>query len=91
MDERKKIQELIDGGRRQEAIGLLEALLRRCPEQEDDLLWLGELIYAEGNMTLALNKFNAVLRLNPDNKKAYNYVTMIHGILGYYCKDLLNP
>ena len=91
MSEREKIQKLINDGCRQEAVRMLTAFVQLHPEREEDLLWLGELIYAEGNMTEALNKFNAVLRLNPDNQKARNYATMIHGILGYYCKDLLNP
>lgn len=51
----------------------------------DLLLLLGELIYAEGRMPEALNKFNAVLRIRPDNQKARNYVVMINNILGYYC------
>lgn len=87
----QEIQVLIDAGRRKEAIRLLEESLARRPDREEALLALGELVYAEGEMTQALNKFNAVLRLNPDNRKARNYVTMITGILGYYCKDLLNP
>ena len=37
------------------------------------------------------NKFNTVLRLNPDHRKAANYVIMINNILGYYCKDMFNP
>ncbi len=91
MTEREKIQKLIDDGHRQEAILVLTEFVQLHPEEEEDLLWLGELVYSEGNMTEALNKFNAVLRLNPNNRKARNYVAMIHGILGYYCKDLLNP
>ena len=60
-------------------------------ENADLLLLLGELIYAEGRMPEALNKFNAVLRIRPDDQKARNYVVMINNILGYYCKDLFNP
>ena len=52
---------------------------------------LEELLYADGKMTEALNKFNTVLRLNPDHRKAANYVIMINNILGYYCKDMFNP
>ena len=39
----------------------------------------------------ALNKFNAVLKINPVNKKAAAYVTMINDVLDFYHKDLLNP
>ena len=87
----ERAKELVEQFGRQKAIDYLEGCLAEHPETEELLLYLGELIYAEGRMTDALNKFNAVLRLNPDNKKAENYKRMIDGILGYYCKDLLNP
>ena len=53
------------------------------PADEEEWLLLGELLYADGKMTEALNKFNTVLRLNPDHRKAANYVIMINNILGY--------
>lgn len=87
----QEIKTLVDAGKRPQAIGLLEAYLKERPEDENILLMLGELIYAEGRMAEALNRFNAVLRLNPENLKARNYVTMINNILGYYCKDMFNP
>lgn len=87
----EKIKLLLDAGNRVEAIKMAEEYLQRQGEDEGLLLLLGELIYAEGRMPEALNRFNAVLRLNPGNRKARNYVTMINNILGYYCKDLLNP
>ena len=49
------------------------------------------MLYADGKMSEALNKFNTVLRLDPTHAKATNYVTMINGILDYYCKDMFNP
>ena len=87
----KEIKILLEAGQRQEAIKKIEAYLQQEGENADLLLQLGELIYAEGRMPEALNKFNAVLRIRPDNQKARNYVVMINNILGYYCKDLLNP
>lgn len=87
----EQVRKLIEEGKRGEAILKLEELLKQSGDQEGQLLLLGELIYAEGKMAEALNKFNAVLRLNPENTKARNYVTMINNILGYYCKDMFNP
>lgn len=87
---KEKINTLIEAGRREEAIRLLEDYLQTTADEEL-LLKLGELWYAQGNMTFALNKFNAVLRQNPRNKVAENYVTMILNILNYFNKDLLNP
>lgn len=78
-------------GRRAEAMRLLEQKVAEFPENAD--LWLiwGEMLYADGRMADALNKFNTVLRLEPEHSKAMNYVTMINNILGYYCKDMFNP
>lgn len=87
----QQAQTLVASGRRPEAIALLESALREEPAHEKAWLYLGELVYAEGRMADALNKFNTVLRLNPDNRQAANYVRMINGILGYYCKDMFNP
>ncbi|MEG0795707.1 MAG: tetratricopeptide repeat protein [Odoribacter sp.] len=87
----KKIEELLKSGHQAEAIGCLEEYIQQNATDEECLLQLGELLYAEGKMTEALNKFNAVIRLNPKNRKAENYSLMIRNILGYYCKDLLNP
>ena len=66
-------------------------MVGKHPADEEEWLLLGELLYADGKMTEALNKFNTVLRLNPDHRKAANYVVMINNILGYYCKDMFNP
>lgn len=86
----KDINELSGAGKRQEAIRQLEEFLKERPD-EKLLMQLAELLYAEGRMTDALNRFNAVLRLNAGNMKAKNYVKMINDILDYYNKDLLNP
>ena len=80
---RKEIQEWIEKGNRTEAVRLLEEWVGKHPADEEE--------YADGKMTEALNKFNTVLRLNPDHRKAANYVVMINNILGYYCKDMFNP
>lgn len=91
MEINERVKQLVHNGQRKEAIELLEQQLLLDGEQEDMLLLLGELIYTEGRMAEALNRFNAVLRLNPAHQKARNYVTMIDNILGYYCKDMFNP
>lgn len=86
-----KLRQMAEEGKRTETIRLLEQKVSERKEDGEALLLLGELIYAEGRMPEALNKFNAVLRLEPNNQKARNYVTMINNILGYYCKDMFNP
>lgn len=91
MEIKDKIDELLKEGNKACAVQMLEEYGQAHVADEELLLLWGELLYSEGKMTDALNKFNAVVRQNPENGKARNYVTMINNILGYYCKDLLNP
>ena len=57
---RKEIQEWIEKGNRTEAVRLLEEWVGKHPADEEEWLLLGELLYADGKMTEALNKFNTV-------------------------------
>ena len=91
MMEIEELKNMEREGRRGEAIRLLEAEIASSPENTDLWLLWGEMLYADGKMSEALNKFNTVLRLDPTHAKATNYVTMINGILDYYCKDMFNP
>lgn len=84
------IEKLVKEGKLQKAIIELEKKTADQPA-EMDLLELGELYYRVGKSTDALNKFNAVLRLNPENSKAQTYISMISKVLDFFCKDLLNP
>lgn len=84
-----RIEKLIKEGKLQEAISELEK--KALPRNETDLLELGELYYRTGKNTEALNLFNAVLRLNPENSKARTYISMINEVLDFFYKDMLNP
>lgn len=86
----KKVSLLIAEGKIEEAVAALEQDIQRAPSEEK-LLLLGELFYNQGRSIDALNKFNAVLKLNSENTKASAYVKMINDILNFYHKDLLNP
>lgn len=86
----KNIDLLLAGGKVKDAIGILEQELL-LQKSEGKLMLLGELYFKEGRSVDALNKFNVVLKMNPENKKATVYVTMINDILNFYHKDLLNP
>lgn len=89
IDEAKR---LAKNGQREEAVKMLSRMME-CGEgkREDVLLELGAIYYAMGDTTRALNHLNEVMRINPGNLKAKNYLEIINGILDYYCKDLLNP
>lgn len=86
----ERIEGLVAEGQITEALAELE---KYPVEQQGEawLLYIGELYYKLGKSTEALNRFNAVLRINPENVKALAYVEMINGVLDFFCKDLLNP
>lgn len=86
----ERVRQLLAEGRVDEALVLLEEKAGRGAGEEV-LLQLGELYYQKGRNIDALNKFNAVLKKNPQQAKARAYVTMINDILNFYHKDLLNP
>lgn len=86
----EQMRKMLAEGKRPEVIERLKKSLEEG-ECEDTLLLLGELYYGEGERVKALNKFNAVLRLNAANQKAATYVAMIRNVLDFYNKDLLNP
>lgn len=85
-----QVRKMLDEGKRQEVIVLLEESLKTA-ESEDVLLRLGEFYFEDGERAKALNMFNAVLRLNAGNQKAATYVAMIRNVMDYFNKDLLNP
>ncbi|WP_294143202.1 hypothetical protein [uncultured Sanguibacteroides sp.] len=88
----EKARGLVKEKKTDEAIVLLEKQVVGEKEGPEEILMeLGIIYNGKADFTQALNYFNAVLRLNPDNGKARTYVNMINGILDYYCKDLLNP
>ena len=83
-------KQLAKQGDREGAIALLRQMLEQNEgERELVLLELGVVYNAMGETTQAINHLNEVMRINPENAKAY--LEMINGILNYYCKDLLNP
>lgn len=86
----ERIKKMLAEGRDDDAVVALEEYVQEQPEEEA-LLCLGELYYKKGDTRNALNKFNAVLRINPDNKKASTYVRMINDVLDYFHKDNVNP
>lgn len=88
----EEAKQLAKQGRREDAVAMLQQMLEKNEgERETVLLELGAVYYAMGDTMRALNHLNEVMRINPENRKAKNYLDMINGILDYYCKDLLNP
>jgi tetratricopeptide (TPR) repeat protein len=77
-----------------EAIATLQRRLEQATNEEERLKALFELGVAchdAADLPRALNHFNAVLRLNPGHQQARARAEIIHNVLNFYCKDLLNP
>lgn len=58
---------------------------------EELLVKLGELYHSIGDMPMALNRFNAALKLNPDNKKAMTHIIIINSVFDFFNPDQVNP
>lgn len=87
-----KARKLVTEKKVDEAVRLLKERIEVAGDnREEFLMELGIIYNGIADFPQALNYFNEVLRLNPDNSRAHTYVDMINGILNYYCKDLLNP
>ena len=88
----EEAKQLAKQGDREGAIAMLRQMLEQNEgERELVLLELGVVYNAMGETTQAINHLNEVMRINPENTKAKAYLDMIHGILNYSGKDLLNP
>lgn len=72
-------------------IASLTAAIESSPEDTSLYIQRGKACLKENNFGGALNDFNAVIRLQPDNVEAEQYISMITEILDYRCTDLLNP
>ena len=69
----------------------LNGALSNNPENTALLLERGKLHYRMNEWGAALNDFNAILRLDPENEEARQYTEMIQEILAFRYKDIYNP
>lgn len=64
-------------GRAEEARKLLEESAKRAPKRREVHLLLGRMLYQNGRFDRALEVFRHVLRIEPDNKEAQEYLWKI--------------
>ncbi len=69
----------------------LNALLDKEAENIELLLERGQLHYRMNEWGVALNDFNAVLRIDPQHAEARQLIDMVQDILAFRYKDLYNP
>lgn len=85
----KSAREALEGGDLELCLEILdnEGLLNSA---EANFL-KGEAFYKSQKWGEALNSFQKVLEIDPENKNARAYVDMVNNILNFYHKELYNP
>jgi len=93
MEKMEIIEKILKENKNTEVLERLDIVWAENKNSKDEslILRIGEIFNLLGRSADALNCFNAVLKLNPENKKAQSYVEMLQSIFKYYCKDLRNP
>ncbi len=74
-----------------EKIAALSARIAEEPKNAELYMERGRLHYGAADFGHALNDFNRILVLQPDNVTAQQYVRMINEILEYRYTDIYNP
>ncbi|MBE9488390.1 MAG: hypothetical protein IMY73_04310 [Bacteroidetes bacterium] len=57
----------------------------------EELIKKGKMFYSQTNHGEAMNCFKEVLRQEPDNTEAQEFVSLLNSILEYFNKDTYNP
>jgi nicotinate-nucleotide adenylyltransferase len=85
-----KAKEAYEQGELDEVFSLLNNGEVNESDSEANML-LGMSYYKKQQWGNALNCFNAVTLVEPENKNAKGYIDMIQNILKFYHKDRFNP
>lgn len=85
----EKIKQLISDNKIDDAIDLLNKLLKEQPLSDEAWFLLGKAHYKKGETRQALNSYLEAININPESpaQEAYN---MAIRILDFYCKDYYN-
>ena len=86
----KLAKSLLDAGKTDEAIRLLDEMLGRAEASADELYYLRGNAYRKlGNWQMALNNYLEAIALNPESP-AVHARAMLMDILEFYNKDMYN-
>ncbi|MGQ8335120.1 tetratricopeptide repeat protein [Sunxiuqinia sp. A32] len=91
MDEIINIEEYIENNQLEKANELIEKLITEEISKEKLFFLRGKIHYKKQEWGEAINDFNKVLEINPDNTEAKSQIEMAIAILGYYTPDMFNP
>lgn len=87
----KEVSELYENNKLDEALRILNESLEENPEDENIHLWIGKVHYKKGEWGLAINAFNEVLEINPQNQEAKSSAELASSIISYFTPDMFNP
>lgn len=73
-------------GNSDEAIAILEELLKRYPQEKEALFNVGDLLYHKGDFTNAETYLEKVLEIDPRFERALEHLTWTHREMGRYDK-----
>lgn len=74
------------------AVKMLDEAIKAQPDDEDFYFARAELLYKLNRYGKAINDYNKVVELNPENKEAIGKIDLIHTILRYNNTDIYaNP
>jgi tetratricopeptide (TPR) repeat protein len=92
MDDRYlKAEALFNAGNLQEAVEILNEILKSDNRNTGSLLLRGNIYYRQQKWGDALNDLNLILETEPDHQVAKNYKSMIMNIISFWNKDSCNP
>lgn len=76
-----------------ESFHLVEAIIDHDPEKIDTEAFMlkAKILYRQQKWGDTLNILNKILNIDPTNKQACNYKTIIQNILTFWHKDNYNP
>ena len=85
------VKDFFEKNQLDEASEVLSKLFEQNPSDEDINLWIGKIHFKKGEWGLAINAFQKVLEINPENQEAQSGAEMASDILDYFTPDMFNP
>lgn len=85
------IEELFKADKLEQALVLSLSKVKEDAKNVDALLYCGKIYQKQGDTREAMNYFMKVLEIDADNTVAKTSLQMLNSIMGYYCKDMINP
>jgi tetratricopeptide (TPR) repeat protein len=90
-ENRSKAEKMFNEGKLFEALEVLSQTLKTNTSDIECLLFRAKVYYRLQKWGEALNDLNVVLEVDPENRAAKNYKSMVMDIISFWNKDSFNP